>query len=259
MGQGLPSSSQCFLNLGTPLAVCYALLGVRSSKAEVQLRFQLCGEDENEDEDEDEYVDEDEVEDEDDSDHENENDFDYEDEDEDEVEDDDDFDHKDEDEDDFDHEDEAVVALPPAAEKATARPDQAMAPKKQAAEAAGKGKAEAKAKLALPVEASEAQPQAVTGNAGVPAPASFSKLKLVVAVLKAEVDGQRLPAPGMWKRISPEESVIAFYQSAAEAAKKALDGAPCPRDVEKNLSGGIRDSFLPVSSRGCEEGFGWIN
>eukprot|EP00435_Cladocopium_sp_Y103_P054027 s145_g17.t1 len=58
-----------------------------------------------------------------------------------------------------------------------------------------------------------------------PAPANFSKLKLVVAVLKAEVDGQQLPAPGMWKRIS----------------------------------GGIRDSFLPVSSRGCEEGFGWIN
>lgn len=206
-----------------------------------------------------------------------------------------------------------------------------MAPKKRAAEAAGKGKAKAKAKLALPVEAAadaEAQPQPVSGNAGsaavgvngqilqqhlenvslfcqaagqeilkmpprqqdmlppfeeskaikalasegkyycamnltwlnhawsscpqiplnrgaickiqeffFPAPASFSKQKLVVAVLKAEVDGQRLPAPGMWKRISPEESVIAFYQSAAEAAKKALDGSTeAEQDVAKWLN-----------------------
>eukprot|EP00435_Cladocopium_sp_Y103_P049812 s575_g15.t1 len=98
---------------------------VRSSKSEVKLRFQLCGEHENEDEEEDENEDEDEVEDEDDFDHENEDDFDSEDEDEDEdevedeVEDEDDFDHEDEDEDedefedevDFDHEDEAVVLV----------------------------------------------------------------------------------------------------------------------------------------------------
>eukprot|EP00435_Cladocopium_sp_Y103_P068234 s172_g31.t1 len=100
---------------------------VRSLKAEVKLRFQLCGEEENEDADEDEYEDEDEVEDADDFDHENEDAFDYEDEDEDEVEDevedDDGFDHEDEDgdededddefedEDDFAHEDEAVVLV----------------------------------------------------------------------------------------------------------------------------------------------------
>ena len=56
-------------------------------------------------------------------------------------------------------------------------------------------------------------------------PASFGKQRLVVAVLQAEVDGKRFPTPGMWKRISPEESVIAFYQQAAKAAQRAGDGS----------------------------------
>ena len=56
-------------------------------------------------------------------------------------------------------------------------------------------------------------------------PTSFSRTKLVVAVLRAEVDGQRMPPPGMWKRISLEESLIAFYQEAASVAQKALEGS----------------------------------
>ena len=63
------------------------------------------------------------------------------------------------------------------------------------------------------------------------APASFDSQKLVVAVLRAEVEAEKLPAFGLWRTMSPVESLIAWYEGAAETARVVSEQGDDPDNV----------------------------
>lgn len=56
-------------------------------------------------------------------------------------------------------------------------------------------------------------------------PQGLEQQALTVAILQAEVDAGAFPAVGTWKRVSPEESVMAWFEAASEAAALFRDGA----------------------------------
>ena len=55
-------------------------------------------------------------------------------------------------------------------------------------------------------------------------PAGLENQQITVGVLQQEVDSGSLPAFGCWRRLSAEESVIAWFAAAAKAAERVRDG-----------------------------------
>lgn len=56
-------------------------------------------------------------------------------------------------------------------------------------------------------------------------PNGLDQQQVTVGVLQQEVDSKKMPAFGTWKRLSAEESVIAFFEAAGAEAKKVEAGA----------------------------------
>ncbi|CAE6969779.1 unnamed protein product [Symbiodinium sp. CCMP2592] len=63
-------------------------------------------------------------------------------------------------------------------------------------------------------------------------PASFASQKLAVPILRAEIDADSLPAFGLWRTLSPIESVMAWYEAAWQSAVKVEEnGGNDPENV----------------------------
>lgn len=56
-------------------------------------------------------------------------------------------------------------------------------------------------------------------------PNGLDQQQVTVGVLKQEVDSKKMPAFGTWKRLSAEESIVAFFEAAGAEAKKVEAGA----------------------------------
>jgi len=56
-------------------------------------------------------------------------------------------------------------------------------------------------------------------------PQRLEQQALTVAILQAELDAGTFPAVGTWKRVSPEESVMAWFEAASDDAALFRDGA----------------------------------
>ena len=56
-------------------------------------------------------------------------------------------------------------------------------------------------------------------------PNGLDQQQVTVGFLRREVDSKTVPAFGTWKRLSAEESIIAFFEAAAAEAQKVEAGA----------------------------------
>ena len=56
-------------------------------------------------------------------------------------------------------------------------------------------------------------------------PNGLDQQQVTVGVLQQEVDSKKMPAFGTWKRLSAEESVVAFFEAAGAEAKNVQAGA----------------------------------
>ena len=56
-------------------------------------------------------------------------------------------------------------------------------------------------------------------------PSGLEQQSVTIGILQAELDAGTFPAYGCWRRLSPEESVMAWFQAAAESAALVRDGA----------------------------------
>ena len=56
-------------------------------------------------------------------------------------------------------------------------------------------------------------------------PNGLDQQQVTVGVLQQEVDSKKMPAFGTWKRLSAEESIIAFFDAAGAEAKNVQAGA----------------------------------
>ena len=56
-------------------------------------------------------------------------------------------------------------------------------------------------------------------------PSGMESQQVTVGILKQELDSKSFPAFGTWKRVSAEESILAFFEAASAEATKVAEGA----------------------------------
>lgn len=56
-------------------------------------------------------------------------------------------------------------------------------------------------------------------------PCGMESQQVTVGILKQEMDSKTFPASGTWKRLSAEESILAFFEAASAEAAKVAEGA----------------------------------
>ena len=66
-------------------------------------------------------------------------------------------------------------------------------------------------------------------------PTGMESQQVTVGILKQELDSKTFPAFGTWKRLSAEESILAFFEAASAEAAKVSQGA-CDQTLQQWLN-----------------------